>query len=143
MKLITWSPIARPVSIFSDLEGVLNDFSDLTSPLNYSTSWKPKFEVLNTDSTYCIRAELPGLSKKDVVIELEKNTLTLSGEKKWNDKDDNNYSEFSYGKFLRNFDLPEDVKSNNIKASMREGILSIQVPRIKKVKPEIKKIAIK
>ena len=56
MKLITWSPIARPVSIFSDLEGVLNNFSDLTSPLNYSTSWKPKFEVLNTDSTYCIRA---------------------------------------------------------------------------------------
>ena len=54
MKLITWSPIARPISIFSDLEGVLNDFSDLTSPLNYSTSWKPKFEVLNTDSTYCI-----------------------------------------------------------------------------------------
>ena len=143
MKLITWSPIARPVSIFSDLEGVLNNFSYLTSPLNYSTSWKPKFEVLNTDSTYCIRAELPGLSKKDVVIELEKNTLTLSGEKKWNDKDDNNYSEFSYGKFLRSFDLPEDVKSNNIKASMREGILSIQVPRIKKVKPEIKKIAIK
>jgi len=143
MKLITWSPIARPVSIFSDLESVLNDFSDLTSPLNYSTSWKPKFEVLNTDSTYCIRAELPGLSKKDVVIELEKNTLTLSGEKKWNDKDDNNYSEFSYGKFLRSFDLPEDVKSDNIKASMREGILSIQVPRIKKVKPEIKKIAIK
>ena len=143
MKLITWSPIARPVSIFRDLEGVLNDFSDLTSPLNYSTSWKPKFEVLNTDSTYCIRAELPGLSKKDVVIELEKNTLTLSGEKKWNDKDDNNYSEFSYGKFLRSFDLPEDVKSDNIKASMREGILSIQVPKIKKVKPEIKKIAIK
>ena len=83
------------------------------------------------------------MSKKDINIELENNVLTLSGERKWNETDDNNYSEFSYGKFLRSFDLPEDVKENNIKASMKDGILAIQVPRLEKVKPEVKKIAIK
>ncbi len=139
MKLITWNSTARPISIFNDFDNFLNDFS---SSLNYSSSWEPKFEVLNTDTMYCIRAEIPGMSKKDIDIELENNTLSISGDRKWNDKDQNNYSEFSYGKFYRSFNLPEDVKENNIKASMKDGILSVQVPRLEKVKPEVKKIAI-
>ena len=140
MKLITWNSTARPISIFNDFDNFLNDFS---SSLNYSSSWEPKFEVLNTDTMYCIRAEIPGMSKKDIDIELENNTLSISGDRKWNDKDQNNYSEFSYGKFYRSFNLPEGVKENNIKASMKDGILSVQVPRLEKVKPEVKKIAIK
>ena len=112
MKLITWNSTARPISIFNDFDNFLNDFS---SSLNYSSSWEPKFEVLNTDSMYCIRAEIPGMSKKDIDIELENNTLSISGDRKWNDKDQNNYSEFSYGKFYRSFNLPEDVKENNIR----------------------------
>ena len=140
MKLITWNSTARPISIFNDFDNFLNDFS---SSLNYSSSWEPKFEVLNTDTMCCIRAEIPGMSKKDIDIELENNTLSISGDRKWNDKDQNNYSEFSYGKFYRSFNLPEDVKENNIKASMKDGILSVQVPRLEKVKPEVKKIAIK
>ena len=140
MKLITWNSTARPISIFNDFDNFLNDFS---SSLNSSSSWEPKFEVLNTDAMYCIRAEIPGMSKKDIDIELENNTLSISGDRKWNDKDQNNYSEFSYGKFYRSFNLPENVKENNIKASMKDGILSVQVPRLEKVKPEVKKIAIK
>lgn len=140
MKLITWNSTARPISIFNDFDNFLNDFS---SSLNSFSSWEPKFEVLNTDTMYCIRAEIPGMSKKDIDIELENNTLSISGDRKWNDKDQNNYSEFSYGKFYRSFNLPEDVKENNIKASMKDGILSVQVPRLEKVKPEVKKIAIK
>ena len=140
MKLITWNSTARPISIFNDFDNFLNDFS---SSLNYSSSWEPKFEVLNTDTMYCIRAEIPGMNKKDIDIKLENNTLSISGDRKWNDKDQNNYSEFSYGKFYKSFNLPEDVKENNIKASMKDGILSVQVPRLEKVKPEVKKIAIK
>ena len=140
MKLIPWNSTARPISIFNYFDNFLNDFS---TSLNYSSSWEPKFEVLNTDTMYCIRAEIPGMSKKDIDIELENNTLSISGDRKWNDKDQNNYSEFSYGKFYRSFNLPENVKENNIKASMKDGILSVQVPRLEKVKPEVKKIAIK
>ena len=140
MKLITWNSTARPISIFNDFDNFLNDFS---SSMNNFSSLEPKFEVLNTDAMYCIRAEIPGMSKKDIDIELENNTLSISGDRKWNDKDQNNYSEFSYGKFYRSFNLPENVKENNIKASMKDGILSVQVPRLEKVKPEVKKIAIK
>jgi HSP20 family protein len=60
-----------------------------------------------------------------------------------NDEDDSNYSEFSYGKFLRSFNLPDNIKEKSIKASMKDGVLAIQVPRLEKVKPEVKKIAIK
>ena len=96
MKLITWNPITRPVSIFNDLDSIFNDFGNLGSITDQRTSWRPRFEVLNTETTYCIRAELPGMSKKDINIELENNVLTLSGERKWNETDDNNYSEFCW-----------------------------------------------
>ncbi len=142
MKLITWNPITRPVSIFNDLDNLFNDFGDFRF-LDQGSSWKPKFEVLNMDATYCIRAELPGMRKKDINIELKNNVLTLSGERKLNDEDDSNYSEFSYGKFLRSFNLPDNIKENSIKASMKDGVLAIQVPRLEKAKPEVKKIVIK
>jgi len=87
----------------------------------------------------------PGMDKKDVNIEIKNNVLTISGEKKYQNKDSDssNFSEFSYGQFSRSFNLPEDVKNDNIKASMKNGILALEIPRIKEVKSNVKKISIK
>jgi len=140
MKLITYSPIARPVTIFNQLDRWFDNIaSDLPS------IWKPSFEVLDMDSSYRVRAELPGMDKKDVNIEIKNNVLTISGEKKYQNKDSDssNFSEFSYGQFSRSFNLPEDVKNDNIKASMKNGILALEIPRIKEVKSNVKKISIK
>jgi len=66
MKLITYSPIARPVTIFNQLDRWFDNIaSDLPS------IWKPSFEVLDMDSSYRVRAELPGMDKKDVNIEIK------------------------------------------------------------------------
>ena len=83
--------------------------------------------------------------KNDVNIEVVNNTLKISGER-INDRDesdDYNYSELSYGKFSRTFNLPEDVKENEIKASMKAGVLALEIPRVKPIQPEVKKIKIK
>ena len=144
MKLITWSPITRPATIFNEIDSWFNNVSsDFPSLVNGITSWRPKFEVLNTESAYRVRAEIPGMTKKDINIEVTDNLLTISGERKALKNEDHNYSEFSYGKFSRSFNLPDDVEENKIKASMKDGVLALQVPRMKPVKPDVKKIEIK
>ena len=76
-------------------------------------------------------------------IEVVDNVLTISGERKATRNEDHNYSEFSYGKFSRSFNLPEDAKGDGIKASMKDGVLAISIPRVEPVVPEVKKISIK
>ena len=147
MKLITWSPITRPTSIFNEIDSWFNNIStDFPSLVEGQSLWKPRFEVLDTNSAYRLRAELPGMVKKDVNIEISDNLLTISGKKTYGNKNlnnENNYSEFSYGKFSRSFNLPEDVKEDGIKASMKDGVLALEIPRMEQIKPEIKKISIK
>ncbi len=145
MKLITWSPVARPATIFNEIDSWFNNISyDSPSIFNGISHWEPKFEVLNTDKAYRIRSEIPGMSKKDVNIEVKENTLIISGERKNTiDHSDNNYSEFSYGKFSRSFNLPDDVEEDKIKASMKEGVLALEIPRMEPIKPIVNKIEIK
>tara|TARA_B100000029_G_scaffold505058_1_gene585070 strand:- start:906 stop:1340 length:435 start_codon:yes stop_codon:yes gene_type:complete len=144
MTLIKWNT-TRP-SIFSEFDNLFDSFiSDFPTLYDRGSSWTPKFEVLNTDNSYRIRADLPGMIKNDVNIEVVNNTLKISGER-INDRDesdDYNYSELSYGKFSRTFNLPEDVKENEIKASMKAGVLALEIPRVKPIQPEVKKIKIK
>ena len=138
MRLITYSPITRTSNFFNEIDRWFDNIS-----INPNI-WKPSFEVLDMDTSYRVRAELPGMDKKDVNIEIQNDVLTISGEKKYNNENlDSNYSEFSYGEFSRSFNLPDDVKGNNIKASMRNGILALEIPRSKKIKPDVKRISIK
>ena len=144
MKLITWSPITRPATLFNEIDSWFNNVSsDFPSLVNEIASWRPKFEVLNTESAYRVRAEIPGMSKKDISIEVADNLLTISGERKATKDDNHNYSEFSYGKFSRSFNLPDDVEEDKIKASMKEGVLALEIPRMEPIKPIVNKIEIK
>jgi HSP20 family protein len=84
-----------------------------------------------------IQAELPGLKKEDVKINVREGVLTLSGEKKFSDekRKDNYYRiERSYGAFARSFTLPNTVDAEKIQASMKDGVLRLMIPK----KPEAK-----
>ena len=144
MTLIKW--VNRPTII--DEIGNIFDSLSTDSPINFynkNITWVPQFEVHEDDNSYQIFAELPGISKKQLDIEISNSLITISGEKeKSHSKDDMyNYSELSYGKFSRSFKLPEDILSDKISAKMKDGILAVFVPRMEQVKPESKKIKIK
>ena len=95
MRLITYSPITRPTTIFNELDRWL---SNITTEL--PSMWKPRFEVLDMDTAYRVRAELPGMDKKDVNIEVDNDVLTISGERKYDkDSDKKDYSELVSMKF--------------------------------------------
>ena len=145
MTLIKWNPISGSSSFRNDIGSLLNSISyELPLMSEGSLEWKPRFEILDIDSSYRLRADLPGLSKKDVEISIADNVLTISGERKnAADNKEENYSELCYGKFSRSFNLPEDAKGDGIKASMKDGVLAISIPRVEPVVPEVKKISIK
>ena len=145
MTLIRLNTIQRP-TLLNEIDNWFNSFaSDMPALFNDKQVWRPHFEVLNTSKAYSIRADLPGMVKKDVNIEIVDNALTISGDRKNNNKESNrsNYSEISYGKFSRTFQLPDDAMESKIHASMKDGVLSLQIPRVKPIAPEIKKIDIK
>ena len=67
----------------------------------------------------------------------------ILGKSEKTSKNSEHYSELNYGQFSRSFNLPEDVKDDEIKASMKDGVLALSIPRMDKVAPDVKKISIK
>lgn len=145
MTLIKWTN--RPASFFDEIDTIFNNMNiDFPSIFNSESSWSPQFEVLNTDKAYIVRGDLPGISKKEVNIEVNDSILTVSGERKNDNTEENdsfNYSRISYGKFSKSFNLPEDVKYDKINAKMKDGVLSLEIPRMEAIKHDVKKISIK
>ena len=142
MTLIRWA--SRP-SIINDIDYIFNNIrSDYFSKIQNKV-WTPNFEVLDIDDLYILRADLPGLTKKDINIEVSDNIVTISGERNDinNNESEYRYSEFNYGTFSKSFTLPDDAIAEKIEAKMKDGVLTLSVSRMKAVKPKVKKISIK
>lgn len=104
----------------------------------------PSIDVYEEKDTVVVKAELPGMKKEDIEVNLSGETLTIKGEKKQEEevKEDNYYRrERTYGAFSRAIDLPCEVKSAEIKASFKDGVLEIRMPKTEEAKK--KSIAVK
>ena len=109
--------------------------------------WMPPVEISENDKEYTVKAELPGMMKKDLNIDYEKAILTISGEKFEEKKEGDNrlyhLVERSFGTFNRSFTFPEIVESEKITAEFNEGILMIHLPKNEEArKPRGRKIEI-
>lgn len=103
--------------------------------------FSPKFDIIETEDAYEAKAELSGMDEKDVDISLAHNTLTISGEKKEessSNKENYYVSERKFGRFERNFTLPEGIDDSKIKAVFKKGILSIHLPKKEEAKEKAK-----
>jgi len=104
----------------------------------------PAMDVRENDQHYAVTAELPGMRKDDVHVELDQGLLTIRGEKKSEreeKKEHCRYTERSYGSFSRSFRLPSDADVDRLEASFKDGVLSLTIPRTEQAKPRA--IAIK
>ena len=129
----------------------VNRLTALTRPLDYflnhwgfdlndnDTVWQPRVDISETETGYEVLVEVPGLSKNDINISVEDGNLTISGERKHEEKSEKkNYRrvERSYGRFERSFQLPDDVKSDEIKANYKNGVLKLEIPKTEKQLPK-------
>ena len=102
-------------------------------------NWNPVVDIYDNDNNIVIKAELPGIDKKDIVIDVKDRVLTLKGERSLDNevKEENFYRrERAFGKFERAFTLPTDVDSGEIKADFKDGVLKIDIPKPEKQKPK-------
>ena len=117
---------------------LFTDPADQIDDLSLGT-WHPVVDMYDEDDRVVIKAELPGVDKKDIAIDVKDRILTLSGERTYDNevKEENYYRrERAYGKFQRAFSLPADVDSDKIKADFEDGLLKIEVPKPEKQKPK-------
>jgi HSP20 family protein len=100
-------------------------------------SWTPRVNIQETQESYRLEAELPGLTKEDVQITLENNVLRLAGERKLDEETKSSYQRIErvYGSFSRSFALPMQVDTEKVEASFQNGILTITVPKAEQAKP--------
>jgi HSP20 family protein len=119
-------------------------FDDFFKPAVYREEdgvwdWTPAVDVTELEDRYELHAEVPGISEKDVHVSVTDNVLTLRGEKKHEKEEKNSRYhrvERSYGGFQRSFTLPSNLKADEIKATFKNGILTIAIPKSEKVKPK-------
>ena len=133
----------RPVSIFDEIPSLFDRFSGHPFSMMSHPMWSgaafpkmaditPSVDIFEEGDTIVVKADIPGISKKDLKVSIDENILTLSGEKKQEEKvEKKNYHrvERSYGSFSRSFQLPGLIDSDKVKASFEEGVLEIRIPK--------------
>jgi HSP20 family protein len=142
---------------FDDLTTIRNQFDRMLARFNpefdeeiLTTPWAPAADILEAKDGITIKVELPGMTEKDIHVEMENGVLTLRGERKLNKEiAEKGYRQIErfYGKFTRNFVLPPNVDFNKIKATYTDGVLDLYIPKKEEAKPktinvEVKKIPI-
>jgi HSP20 family protein len=146
MNLVKWNPMRemetwqnRINSLFD--RGLFPSFS-LDDDMSLG-NWRPVVDIYENDDTLVVKAELPGVDKKDIRVDLKDGVLTLSGERSHEKevKEENYYrKERAWGSFHRSFNVPADIDPDKIKAEFKDGILKVEIPRPEEKKP--KKIAV-
>lgn len=108
------------------------------------TSW-PKVDITESENEYKLHADLPGMKKEDIKIEVENGVLAISGHKKNEhrvEKERYSHLERSYGSFSRTFYLPEHVDQNSISAQYRDGVLELTMKKTEEAKPKSIKVRV-
>jgi HSP20 family protein len=141
MAITRWRPFRDLVNLQDEMNRLFDDFftRPLVRPEWTEGVWSPSVDVSETKDNVIIKAEIPGMTKDDVKVCVQDNVITLKGERKQEKEEkDANYHriERSYGSFCRSFTLPTSVKADKIKATYKEGVLNITLPKTEEVKPK-------
>jgi len=132
-----WEPFRDMLSLRADMDRL---FSSLFggAPEEREGFWAPVVDIEEDNENILVRAEIPGMKKEDIKVSVQGNMLTITGERKQEDEVKNktfHRVERSYGRFSRMITLPTDVDSDKVKASYKDGILNITLPKPESIKP--------
>lgn len=141
MAIIRWDPFRNVATLQDRINRLFEDSFPRSRDIDEDISmceWKPSVDIYETEEGIVIKAELPGVNKEDVSVEVKNNILTLKGERfvdKEIDEDKYYRRERCFGTFHRTFTLQNTVLPDKIKAKFRNGVLEIEVPKPEEEKP--------
>ncbi|MDD5559445.1 Hsp20/alpha crystallin family protein [Candidatus Methylomirabilis sp.] len=150
MAIVRWDPFRDVMTLQERMNRLfdhalsrtrMDDEEGLTASM-----WSPAVDIFETSDSIVMKAELPGVSRDNIDIQVEDNTLTLKGERKFErEVKEENYLriERSYGAFQRAFNLPTGVQQDKIRAVFKDGVLEVTMPKAEEAKPKQVKIDVK
>jgi len=148
LDLIPFRKTTTP-DLFREFEEMARHFwSDL--PFREITTggevaWTPRLDIVETDAGLEVKTELPGLERKDIDISIDRDLLTIKGEKKHEKEEKDRHFhrvERRYGSFYRSVRLPIEVETEKIEATFKDGVLTVNLPRTEGDKKKVKHIDI-
>ena len=137
--LVRWDPGRELDALQSDVSRVFDTFFGTRSGNGVATRrWVPAMDLVEEDEHLVLRADLPGLTEEDVNIEVKDGVLTVSGERRAEEKtEDKGYHrvERAYGSFSRSLSIPEGIDPEQVSAEFDNGVLEVRIPKPEERKP--------
>ena len=149
MDLTRWSPLSELEDMterYGRLFGSHLPWRERLELLGKDVEWKPAADIVERDNEYLIKAELPGVTREEIDVQLENGILTVTGERRLEETKETDKShrvERFFGRFSRSFRVPENVDTGAIKAECQDGVLSLHLPKTKVKKSSAVKIDIR
>lgn len=147
MAVIRWQPWHELETLSRQVDELLNGFATFDRPLSTAPkpvmTWAPAVELQGNDTEFVLRAELPGIDPKDLDINVSRDAVSIAGETRFEQQAEEKgliRSEFRYGKFQRVIPLPAKVQNDRVQAEFKDGVLTLTLPRIRAVQPQVVKL---
>ena len=146
MSMVRWDPFADMAQLREQVNRLFEQSITRTGhePASLRT-WAPVVDIAETDDALLMHVELPGVNPAEINIQVEGDTLTLRGERKFHQEEKGKQYvriERAYGAFQRSFTLNVPIKQDQVHAAYRDGVLEITLPKAEEVKPKLIKVNI-
>ncbi|UOD34188.1 Hsp20/alpha crystallin family protein [Deferribacteraceae bacterium V6Fe1] len=142
MAIVRWDPFKDIMSLQERINKIFDETVQQDRKSQYG-DWYPPVDIFEKEDGITIIMEIPGVSESDIDLQITDGVLTVRGEKKlpYEKNNENFYRlERNFGKFARSFSLPNTVDQNKVKASLKEGILKIEIGKKDEIKPKVIKV---
>jgi HSP20 family protein len=139
MSLTHYDPLAS-VRMFEDA------FTRLINEPRANRPWSPAVDIFETENELVLKADVPDVEANDIDVRLENQTLTISGERKFEEEKTSkgfHRIERSYGTFVRSFAVPNTFDTGNVNAAFKNGVLTVTLPKKEAAKPRQVKVEVK
>ena len=140
MNMQVWNPFQEFENLLSRYnKGTSDSGSQLSNDLSFA-DWAPSCDIEEQEDRYVIKADLPGVDKKDIDVKLENGVISIRGEKQTETETGKgtkrHRTERFHGSFARSFTLPDAVKDERVEANYKDGVLSLVIPKAEEAKPK-------
>ena len=146
MALIRWQPFQEMTSLQRDMNRLFDSLAPMREQdMMQQMSFSPAAEMEETENAINLKIEIPGMDAKDLDVQVTKEAVMISGERKSESKSEQNgmtRSEFRYGRFSRTIPLPTRVDNTNVKGDYKDGILKLEIPKAEDEKNKVTKVNI-
>jgi HSP20 family protein len=139
MNMQVWNPFQEFENLLSRYnKGTSGSGTQLSNDLSFA-DWAPSCDIEEQEDRYVIKADLPGVDKKDIDVKLENGVISIRGEKQTEKETGKgtkrHRTERFHGSFARSFTLPDAVKDERVEANYKDGVLSLVIPKAEEAKP--------